>query len=81
MWHSLEAIMMATLFFTCAKCSPERKTALKELWQHIKQQDKSLYKKLKYFSYATPFNCMTWKVRGCILTRGYKFLCKKIKLG
>ena len=36
MWHSLEVIMMTTLFFTCAEYSKERKENLKALWRHIK---------------------------------------------
>ena len=81
MWHSLEVIMMNTIFFTCAEDSPERRKALKEMWQHIKSKDKKLYRKLRSNSYATAVNYLSWKFRGWVMTKGYNFLCKKIKLG
>ncbi len=81
MWHSLQAILMTAMFFTCAVCSKERKIALKELWKYIKQHDKKLYKKLRYRSYATAVNFLPFRVRGWIMTIGYNILCKRIKLG
>jgi hypothetical protein len=81
MWHSLEAIMMLTIFFTCAEYSEERKKALKDLWQHIKEVDKPLYKKLRHRSYTTAVNYLTWRVRGFVTTKGYGFFCRKLKLG
>lgn len=81
MWHSLEVIMMNTIFFTCAADDPERRQALKEMWQHIKERDKPLYNKLRFRSYATSVNFLPWKLRGKVMESGYKFLCKKIKLG
>ena len=81
MWHSLEVIMMNTIFFTCAEDSPERRKALKEMWQDIKSKDKKLYRKLRSNSYATAVNYLSWKFRGLVMTKGYNFLCKKIKLG
>lgn len=81
MWHSLEVIMMNTIFFTCAEDSPERRKALKEMWQHIKSKDKKLYRKLRSNSYATAVNYLSWNFRGWVMTKGYNFLCKKIKLG
>ena len=81
MWHSLEVIMMNTIFFTCAEDSPERRKALKEMWQHIKSKDKKLYRKLRSNSYATAVNYLSRKFRGWVMTKGYNFLCKKIKLG
>ena len=81
MWHSLEVIMMNTIFFTCAEDSPERRKALKEMWQHIKSKDKEVYRKLGSNSYATAVNYLSWKFRGWVMTKGYNFLCKKIKLG
>ena len=61
MWHSLEVIMMTTLFFTCAEYSKERKENLKALWRHIKERDKKLYKKLRHGSYATAVNYLSWR--------------------
>ena len=81
MWHSLEVIMMNTIFFTCAACAPERKAALKEMWRHIKQRDKKLYRKLRSNSYATAVNYLPWRLRGAVMNMGYNILCKKIKLG
>lgn len=81
MWHSLQAIMMTMLFFTCVKSSPERKADLKEFWSHLKQRDKALYKKLRHCSYATSVIYLPWRLRGWIMTIGYKILCRRVKLG
>lgn len=81
MWHSLEVIMMTTLFFTCAEYSKERKKNLKSLWRHIKERDKKLYKKLRLNSYATAVNYLPWRLRGFIMSKGYDILCRKVKLG
>ena len=81
MWHSLQAIMMTTIFFICAEDSPERRKALKELWRHLKVNDKKLYNKLRYRSYCVSVNFLSWKMRGRTMNKGYNFLCKKVKLG
>lgn len=81
MWHNLEVILMNTIFFTCAACDKDRKKALKEMWTHIKERDKKLYKKLRHSSYATSVNYLPWRLRGWVMTKGYFILCKKIKLG
>lgn len=81
MWHALEVIMIVTLFFTCAEYSDERKKDLDELWQYIKKRDKKLYRKLRSWSYATPANCLTWRVRGYVLRKGHAYFAKKVKLG
>ena len=70
MWHSLEVIMMTTLFFTCAEYSKERKENLKALWRHIKERDKKLYKKLRHGSYATAVNYLSWRLRGFVMSKG-----------
>lgn len=81
LWHSLEVIMMNTVFFTCAADGTERRQSLKDLWRHIRANDKAMYKKLRRRSYATAVNYLPWKVRGAVMKCGYKILCKKIKLG
>lgn len=81
MWHSLQTIMMTTIFFTCAEYSEERRRALKEMWRHIKRRDKRLYGKLRLFSYATSVNFLGWRLRGKVMTKGYRFLCRRVKLG
>lgn len=81
MWHSLQAILMNTLFFTCAEYSPERKAALKDFWQYVKKRDRKMYNKMRHRSYATAVNYLPWKLRGAIMGWGYDILCKKIKLG
>lgn len=81
MWHSLEVIMMTTLFFTCAEYSKNRKENLKALWRHIKERDKKLYKKLRHGSYATAVNYLSWRLRGFVMSKGYDILCRKVKLG
>ena len=81
MWHALNVIMVVTLFFTCAEYSDERKKDLKGLWQHIKDKDKKLYRRLRSWSYTTPVNYMGWRARGWVLSKGYDIARKKVKLG
>ena len=81
MWHSLDVIMVLALFYTCAEISEERKQAINELWQHIKQRDIKLYRKLRSASHATWVNYLGWRTRAFVLNKGYDILCKKIKLG
>ena len=81
MWHNLEVIMVNTVFFTCADCSKERKDDLKAMWKHIKERDAALYRKLRYFSYVSFPMMLPWRLRGWVMTKGYLYLCKKIKLG
>ena len=81
LWHALDALMVTTLFFTCADYSEERKQDLKELWQHIKSRDKKLYRKLRSWSYSTPVNYLPWRMRGYVLCKGYDIVREKVKLG
>lgn len=81
MWQALRAIMMNTVFFTCAQDSPERRKAYKEFWRHMKDNDIKMYRKMRYRSYSTVTNFMPWKLRGWVTTKSYLHLCKKIKLG
>lgn len=81
MWHSLEVLMVVTMFFTCAEYSPERKAAIKELWQHIKDHDKAMYKRLRHRSYATPVACMPYRIRSWSMRKGYNVYCRRLKLG
>jgi glycosyltransferase involved in cell wall biosynthesis len=81
MWHALNAIMVNTLFFTCAEDSPARRQALGEMWAHIKERDIALYKKLRRRSYTSLVNYLPWKLRGWVLVHGYHILCRKVKLG
>ncbi len=81
MWHSLQALMVTTLLFTCAEKSDERKKALKAFWKHLKESDRALYRRLRSHSYSTAVNYLPWKLRGKILVFGYKVLCKNVKLG
>lgn len=81
MWHSINAIMMNTIFFACVADSKARRVALKELWRHIKERDIKLFRKLRYRSYSTSVNFLPWKLRGKIMKFGYDILCKKVLLG
>jgi hypothetical protein len=81
MWHSLQAIMMITIFFASADYSPARKKHLKKLWDDLKKQDRALYRRMKYWSYSTFVNFLPWRLRGFVLKKGYFILCKKIKFG
>ena len=79
--HCINAINLNGLFFTCADDSPERRAALKDYWQFVKEHDKKMYNFLRYRSYSTLVNFLPWKLKGAILTYGYKVLQKKVKLG
>lgn len=81
MWHSLQAVMMVTIFFTSADCSHERKIHLKDLWGKLKQRDRALYRRMRYFSYCTFVNFLPWRLREWIMKKEYAILCKKKKLG
>lgn len=81
MFHALENYMVTTHLFICAQDDPARRAAFKKMWKHIKERDKKLYKKLRYRTYVLFPTLLTWKPRGRMLVRGYKSLCKRIKLG
>ena len=81
MWHNLMVIMVNTVFFTCAECSKERKQSLKDLWRHIKAKDAALYRKLRWFSYVSLPMLLPWRPRGWVMTKGYMYFRKKLKLG
>lgn len=79
--HALSVVMLNTIFFTCADDSEDRRIALKEMWEFIKAKDRKLHNKLKYQSYVFSIIFLPWRLRGKVMTLGYKILCKKIKLG
>lgn len=81
MFHALANYMLTTHLFVCAKNSAERRSAFKEMWKHIKEKDKKLYRKIRYRSYVLAFTLLPWRLRGFCLVRGYRFLCRRIKLG
>lgn len=79
--HYLRAIMMNTLFFTCARCDKARKADLKKMWRDIKSHDKKLYRKVRYMNYPLAVAFLPWRLRGRIMTFGYNILKKRVKLG
>lgn len=81
MWHALENLMLTTLFFTCSEDSPEREKAVVDMWSHIRERDEKLYKALKRSFYSAMICGMPWHMRGFVLDKGYKLVCKRIKLG
>ncbi|MDE6058526.1 MAG: glycosyltransferase [Clostridia bacterium] len=81
MWHTLNAIMITTVYFICAEYSKDRKQKLKEMWKKIKAQDRALYKKLRHRSYSTAVNYMPWRLRSWVMNLAYDRLCKTVKLG
>lgn len=81
MWHSLNAIMITTVYFICAEYSKDRKEKLKDMWKHIKERDKALYRKLRHRSYCTSVNYMPWGLRSKVMNFAYDRLCKTVKLG
>ncbi|MBR2023187.1 MAG: glycosyltransferase family 2 protein [Clostridia bacterium] len=82
MFHSQETVMVITLISTCCgKPVAERKAALKAFWQHVKAQDKKLYKWLRWRSYATVCYLLPWGLRAKALLWGYGVAKRKLKLG
>lgn len=81
MLHSLANYMMTTILFVCAEDSPERRKAYDKMWRHINERDAKLYKKLRYRTYVIFPTLLPWKIRGWVQVRGYRALCKRIKLG
>jgi hypothetical protein len=81
MLHCLSAIMMITIFFTVTKDEDERRIALSDLWAFIKDRDRSLYRFLRWRAMPTIVNYLPWRLRGLIMTAGYKVLQRRIKLG
>ncbi len=80
MFHALDNYLVTTLLFVCAQDSPERCEAYRQMWAHIRARDEKLYRKLRR-GYAAAVLGLPWKLRGRILVRGYRILCRKIKLG
>lgn len=81
MRHALNVIMIVSVFFTGAECSPERKKALADLWQYLKSKDKKMYKFLRWHSYATFAYLFGWRVRGKVMTQFYDHYCSTVHLG
>lgn len=79
--HVLGTIMMNTLMFTVAENTSERRKNLKEFWLKLKKHDKKMYSYLKFRTYPAVVNWMPWRLRGAVMVKGYKVLCKKYKLG
>jgi hypothetical protein len=72
---------MITIFFTVAKDGEDRREALTGLWTHIKAKDKKLYRFLRRRAMPWMVNYLPWRLRGVVMTAGYKFLQRRIKLG
>lgn len=81
MWHALKNLMLTTLFFTCSEDSPEREKAVADMWAHIRERDVKLYKRLRRSFYSAMICGMPWRMRGFVLDKGYKLVCRRIKLG
>jgi len=81
MLHFLSAIMMITIFFTVAKDGEERRQALAELWTYLEEKDRYLYRFLRSKSMPIMVNYLPWKLRGVVMTAGYRILQRRIKLG
>lgn len=81
LFHSLANYMMTTQLFVCGANGKDRKVAFHNMWKHIKDRDPKLYRKLKYRTYVFVTAIMPWRLRGFCHVRGYKHLCRKIKLG
>ena len=77
----LSAVMIVTMMFTTAFNTKERKLALKGLWNHIKKSDPKMYRKLYYLAYPASVNWLPFGMRGKVMTKGYKYFQRKVKLG
>ncbi|MCH5162342.1 MAG: glycosyltransferase family 2 protein [Clostridiales bacterium] len=83
MHHALSVLMMVTMYFICGGKDDvnARKAAYKELWAHIKNRDKKLYRKLRYRAYPFFAANLPWRLRRFVMDKSYNYLCKKICLG
>ena len=81
MFHALSSYMLTTVLFVCGADSPERRASYREMWRHIKEKDKKLYRKLRFRTPVVLSTFLFWKLRGAVHRFGYKILCKRIKLG
>lgn len=81
MRHTLNCVMITTVFFTGAENTPERKKALAELWEYIKAHDKKMYKFLRWHSYTTFAYMFDWRVRSKVMWWFYKHYCNTLHLG
>ena len=81
MFHALSVILLCTIYFVISGDKKERKPALKEVWQQIKDRDKKLYRKLRYRSYAVLINFLPWKLRRFVVDKSYNFFNHKLFFG
>ena len=81
MFHALTVILLCTIYFIINGDKKERKPALEEVWQHIKERDIKLYRKLRHRSYATLINYMPWGLRKFIVDKSYSIVCRRLFLG
>ena len=80
MKHDLSVIMTLTVMFTTGGKDelPERKEALRELWQFIKERDKKMYNFLRHFSYTSLVNWMPFRMCGSVTVLGYRYYRRRI---
>lgn len=81
LYHFLDCVLMNTYFFTTAKDSPQRRSALKSFWLDLKTDDRKLYRRLRRLPKVKVLNCCFWKLKGKLTTASYRYLCKHVKLG
>lgn len=81
MKHYIASMLIITQMFTVASDDQIRRKDLKELWEHLKTQDKKLYHFLKYQTYNTFVHFLPWKIKSFVMVKGYLYLVKKVKLG
>lgn len=77
----LGSVMIVTMMFTTAFNTRERKKALRTLWKHMKENDPKMYRKLYYRAYPASVNWLPFGIRGRVMTKGYKYFQRKVKLG
>ncbi|MFU8785785.1 MAG: glycosyltransferase family 2 protein [Candidatus Izemoplasmataceae bacterium] len=81
MFFCLSIIMIVTTLFTTANTTYDRKVLLESLWNDLKEKDEKLYKKLAFRSRLLLINWLPWRVKGLLMTTGYKLLNKMYHFG
>lgn len=81
LWHALLNRMRKTTLALCTERSRERKTAEKEMWEHLRSKDKKLYKKLRLSKHIFFVKLLPQRLRGLYLSGRYRACCRRLKIG
>ncbi|MCF0229653.1 MAG: glycosyltransferase [Parasporobacterium sp.] len=81
MYHFLHSVLANTYFFTTQKNEEERHKKLDNMWKALKDNDPTLYTKLRSLPMMFILTHTPWKLSGFITRHGYKILTRITKLG